>query len=74
MQKKKKETICFKLQNKRKIDCEICGNPKNNLDFKGKKICEGEANIVQNAPEVIEAYLGHEYMRRKNMRSQNVAN
>lgn len=40
----------------------------------GRKICEGEATMVQNAPEVIEAYLGQEYMRRKNIRSQNVAN
>jgi len=48
MQKKKNETNCFKLQNKRKIVCEICGNPKNNLDFKGKKICEDCVKYVKS--------------------------
>ncbi len=38
----------FDPEGKGQIVCELCGNPENNLHFKGKQICEDCVKYIKS--------------------------
>jgi len=49
MRKKNDELNYAEPKNNGRLVCEICGNPDNNLNFKGKKICEDCVKYVKSS-------------------------